>query len=119
MFSNRRDFLKNSSQGFGMLALSSLLARAGYASRQAHHVARAKHVIFCFMDGGPSHVDTFDYKPELARQEGKAIGQDNVSILSQSSAARVWFGSPWNFSRRGESGLWVSDLLPGIASIAI
>ena len=118
MLSSRREFLRQTSQGFGMLAFSSMLARSGHAAQQPHHAPRAKHVIFCFMDGGPSHVDTFDYKPQLKKQEGKAIGQENVSILSQSSAARVWFGSPWNFSQRGESGLWVSDLLPGIASIA-
>ena len=115
---SRRDFLKRTSHGFGMLAFSSMLARAGLAGQRPHHPARAKHVIFCFMDGGPSHVDTFDHKPELKKQQGKAIGKENVSILSQSSANRVWFGSPWEFSQRGESGLWVSDLLPGIASIA-
>ncbi|MEO2023393.1 MAG: DUF1501 domain-containing protein [Pirellulaceae bacterium] len=118
MLSSRREFLRQTSQGFGMLAFSSMLARSGHAAQQPHHAPCAKHVIFCFMDGGPSHVDTFDYKPQLKKQEGKAIGKENVSILSQSTASRVWFGSPWKFSQRGESGLWVSDLLPGIASIA-
>ena len=106
---SRRDFLKRTSHGFGMLAFSSMLARAGLAGQRPHHPARAKHVIFCFMDGGPSHVDTFDHKPELKKQQGKAIGKENVSILSQSSANRVWFGSPWDFSQRGESGWSVNN----------
>ena len=120
---NRRDFLKYTSNGFGMLALSSMLAEQTRSaqedgSQRGHHRPSAKQVIFCFMDGGPSHVDSFDYKPELARQQGKPIGEGAVSKLSQSSAGRVWFGSPWKFRQRGESGLWVSDLFPHLATIA-
>jgi hypothetical protein len=70
------------------------------------------------MDGGPSHVDTFDYKPTLQLEQGKAIGPTWVSKRSQSDAARVWLGSPWTFRQRGESGLWVSDLFPNIAAVA-
>ncbi len=70
------------------------------------------------MDGGPSHVDTFDPKPMLKTHEGKAIGDSAVSKLSQSNAGRVWLGSPWKFKQRGQSGLWVSDLLPHLAGIA-
>jgi len=70
------------------------------------------------MDGGPSHVDTLDPKPMLRVHEGKAIGAGAVSRRSQSSAGRVWLGSPWKFRQRGESGLWVSDLFPQIAGIA-
>ena len=84
----------------------------------AHHVPRAKNVIFCFMDGGPSHVDTFDYKPALKKHEGQKIGARWVSRKSQSDAARVWFGSPWKFRQRGESGLWVSELFPQLANVA-
>ena len=106
-----------------MLALASMLAEETAAARKdrpagPHHPPRAKNVIFCFMDGGPSHVDSFDYKPELARQQGKAIGEEGVSKLSQSTPGRVWFGSPWKFQQRGESGLWVSDLFPHLAEIA-
>src|SRR5262249_54061859 len=79
---------------------------------------KVKNVIFCFMDGGPSHVDTFDPKPELAKRQGQEIGQANINTRAQSRADRLWLGSPWEFRRRGESGLWVSDLLPHIASIA-
>ena len=121
--SSRRDFLKYTSNGFGMLALASMLSEETAAARKdrpagPHHPPRAKNVIFCFMDGGPSHVDSFDYKPELARQQGKAIGEEGVSKLSQSTPGRVWFGSPWKFQQRGESGLWVSDLFPHLAEIA-
>ena len=121
--SSRRDFLKYTSNGFGMLALASMLTEETAAARKdrpagPHHPPRAKNVIFCFMDGGPSHVDSFDYKPELARQQGKAIGEEGVSKLSQSTPGRVWFGSPWKFQQRGESGLWVSDLFPHLAEIA-
>lgn len=70
------------------------------------------------MDGGPSHVDTFDPKPALKEHEGKPIGESAVSKRSQSAASRVWLGNLWKFRQRGESGLWVSDLFPHIASIA-
>ncbi|MEC7566233.1 MAG: DUF1501 domain-containing protein, partial [Planctomycetota bacterium] len=110
--SDRRNFLKNASIGFGAMAFSSLASRDSQAAPLAHYAAKAKHVILCFMDGGPSHVDTFDPKPELTRQEGKPIGKENVSVLSQSTAARVWLGARWKFRNRGQSGLPVSDLLP-------
>ncbi|MBL8814730.1 MAG: DUF1501 domain-containing protein [Planctomyces sp.] len=116
---SRRDVLRSVSNGFGMLAFSAIADGVSASeSRAAVPKARAKNVILCFMDGGPSHVDTFDYKPELTRQQGKAIGDSQVSKLSQSSAGRVWFGSPWTFRKRSESGLWVSDLLPHTAKLA-
>lgn len=119
----RREFLRSTSSGFGLLALAGLMAERSYAgltpaNTRTHHNPCAKHVIFCFMDGGPSHVDTFDFKPALAEQQGKPIGENAVSKLSQSTANRLWFGSPWKFQQRGESGLWVSDLLPCLAGRA-
>jgi hypothetical protein len=75
-------------------------------------------MIFCFMDGGPSHVDTFDYKPMLKKHQGQPIGSRWVSKKSQSDANRVWFGCPWEFKQRGQSGLWVSELFPRIAEVA-
>lgn len=117
----RRALLQASSAGFGWLAFRGLAAEGKEARGEApapHFPPRAKHVIFCFMDGGPSHVDTFDYKPELAARQGEAIGDGAVSKLSQSAAHRVWLGSPWQFHQRGASGLWVSDLLPHIAQHA-
>ncbi|MDA1053635.1 MAG: DUF1501 domain-containing protein [Planctomycetota bacterium] len=116
----RREFLRRASSGFGMLAFAGLTAQRSAAAgdRQPHFAAQAKHVIFCFMDGGPSHVDTFDYKPMLAKHQGKQIGSEAVSKRSQSNASRVWLGSPWEFQQRGQSGLWVSDLLPHAADLA-
>src|SRR5688500_13328036 len=96
---SRREFLQTASTGFGWLALTGMLAdraSAGGETAPAPHFApRAKHVILCFMDGGPSHVDSFDYKPELANHQDQAIGEGAVSKLSQSAASRVWLGSPW------------------------
>ncbi len=112
----RRSLLQQTSLGFGWLALNGLLARQSAAA--THFPAKAKNIIFCFMDGGPSHVDTFDYKPMLKKHEGKPIGAGAVSKRSQSSAERVWLGSPWAFKQRGQSGLWVSDLFPSIAKVA-
>jgi hypothetical protein len=114
----RRDVLRSASCGFGMLALAGLLADEAKSATGSDRRARARSVIFCFMDGGPSHVDTFDPKPALAAHQGKAIGREAVSKKAQSGANRVWMGSPWRFERRGASGLWVSDLLPHIAACA-
>ncbi|MBP88839.1 MAG: sulfatase [Planctomycetaceae bacterium] len=116
----RREFLRSTSTGFGMLAFAGLTAERSYAglASQPHFAPKAKHVIFCFMDGGPSHVDTLDYKPMLTKREGTRIGDTAVSKLSQSNASRVWLGSPWKFRQRGQSGLWVSDLFPHAAELA-
>ena len=118
--STRRDFLREASSGFGMLAFAGLTAGGSSAAdgRQPHLPAKAKRVIFCFMDGGPSHVDTFDFKPMLAKHQGERIGNEAVSKRSQSNPSRVWLGSPWKFRQRGQSGLWVSDLLPRLAELA-
>jgi hypothetical protein len=115
---SRRGFLQQASAGFGWLALNGLTAQSATALPRTHFAPRAKNIIFCFMDGGPSHVDTFDPKPMLKKHEGKAIGEAAVSKRSQSSANRVWLGSPWEFKQRGESGLWVSDLFPQLAKVA-
>ncbi|MBM4004955.1 MAG: DUF1501 domain-containing protein [Planctomycetes bacterium] len=123
---SRRAFLQQASAGFGWLALQGLVG--GFAASPArgleggagspHFAARARSIIFCFMDGGPSHVDTLDPKPMLKQHEGREIGDKAVSKRSQSAANRVWFGSPWEFHQRGQSGLWVSELLPNIAGVA-
>jgi len=109
---SRRHVLAGASAGFGMLAARAM------AGVPVHSRPKAKNIIFCFMDGGPSHVDTFDPKPMLKKHEGKAIGASAVTKRSQSTASRVWMGSPWEFRQRGQSGLWVSDLLPHIARMA-
>lgn len=95
-----------------------MLAFRAMAGVPLHNRAKAKNIIFCFMDGGPSHVDTFDPKPMLKQHEGKPIGESAVTKRSQSNANRVWFGSPWEFKQRGQSGLWVSELFPHVAQVA-
>src|SRR3954454_7383096 len=116
----RRDFLCRSSMGFGWLAFAGLANQWAWAetrNKQPHFAARARRVIFLFMDGGVSHVDTFDPKPELAKRHGQpAIWK--ADRLSQSvGAGRMWLGSPWSFQRHGESGLWISDLFPHVARV--
>jgi hypothetical protein len=108
----RRDLLRHTACGFGYLAFAGLASQAyggaannPLASRLPHFPARAKRVIMLFMDGGPSHMDTFDYKPQLNREDGKK-GRRKAKL----------YGSPWKFRRYGESGLWASELFPELAS---
>jgi len=114
---SRRQLLQNASAGFGYLAfagLSSSIRAAGNADvnnplavKKPHFPARAKRVIFLCMSGGPSHVDSFDYKPQLAKDHGKS-GKYGGSLMK----------SPWTFRQRGRSGLWISDLFAGVAEHA-
>ncbi|MDQ3622699.1 MAG: DUF1501 domain-containing protein [Verrucomicrobiota bacterium] len=117
----RRGFLQQASAGFGWLAMNGLFARPAVAAPipAPHFTPRAKNIIFCFMDGGPSQVDTFDPKPMLKKHEGKPIGAGAADKLSQASSPnRVWFPSPWEFQQREQSGLWVSELFPHVAKVA-
>jgi hypothetical protein len=117
---SRRELLKVSSTGFGSLALAGLMAqeqaRAGVdplAVRQPHFKPRAKRVIFLFMHGGPSQVDTFDYKPLLKRDHGKPLPFARPKVVSGQTFNLLQ--SPWAFKQYGQSGAWVSDLFPEIA----
>ena len=121
----RRGLLKTASCGFGYLAFRGLCAEAsaraaGYKSplapRRPHFQARAKRVIFLFMQGGPSHVDTFDYKPELAKYDGKSPGEAAEGQNSQKG--RTLKQSPWKFNQHGESGLPISTLYPHLSAHA-
>ncbi len=120
---SRRQLLQTLSSGFGFLAFSSLAtwargqdAKPDHDSpsdrgnpllpRSPHFEARAKRVIFLCMRGGPSHVDTFDYKPQLAKLDGKS-GRFRGTLMK----------SPWEFHKQ-ESGLWISELLPKLASVS-
>src|SRR5262249_48170738 len=117
---SRRQMLRHAGAGFGALALTALLADESRAApaldplapRAPHFKARAKRVIFLFMPGGPSQVDTFDPKPELAKQHGKPSPK---LYLGQK---RNLLASPWKFRKYGQSGFEVSDLFPHIASCA-
>ena len=124
---SRRDMLRMSSAGFGSLALAGLLgeearAAAKVAPSQAtdplapkapHFEPRAKRVIFLFMHGGPSQVDTFDYKPLLQRDHGKPLPFERPKVVSSETFNLL--KSPWEFKQYGESGAWVSDLFPEFA----
>lgn len=117
---SRREFLQASHLGFGWLAFCQL-ADQSFAADNRHALsplkAKAKRVIFLFMDGGVSHVDTFDPKPELDKRDGQPA-KWRVDPRSQAvSANRKWLKSPWEFCQRGESGLWVSDLFPEVAEV--
>ena len=114
---SRREFLKNSSMGFGWLAFSQIAAQALAVPSQKMSRPQAKRVIFLFMDGGVSHVDTFDPKPELDKRHGQPA-KWRIDTRSQAvSANRKWLKSPWTFAQRGESGLWVSNLFPEVAEV--
>lgn len=122
----RRGFFDFATRGIGAAALLSLLARdgvvlaaplAGEASDPPpHHPAKARRVIHITAFGGVSQVDTFDYKPELARQHGKPLGGERPDVFfGQVGLLRQ---SDWEFKQRGESGLWISELFPELATMA-
>jgi hypothetical protein len=116
----RRQALKAAACGFGYLALADLASAAAadpLAAKPPHRTPRAKRVIFLFMQGGPSHVDTFDHKPRLATDDGKMLAFDDARTLAKTRQVithRV-MKSPWRFRRHGQSGLWVSELFPHLA----
>lgn len=103
-FLSRRHMLRHTLNGFGSLALSGLLNEQVLGNR-AHFPARAKRVILLFMQGGVSHLDTFDYKPRLNQDQGKVFGDGPAKVL----------GCPWEFQQHGESGQWISSLFPQVA----
>jgi hypothetical protein len=113
---SRRAMLKSAAAGFGYLAFASLSTWAAekekerespLAPKKTHFPARAKHVIFLCMEGAPSHVDTFDYKPKLPDLDGRPMpgARFGGKLLA----------SPWKFRQRGQSGLWISELFPELS----
>ena len=128
----RREMLCRCANGFGAVALAALLAEDGHAtggltSRRSpesssahgrHHTAAARNVIFLYMDGGPSQVDTFDHKPMLAKHHGKdPHSVFKVEPTQFNNVGRV-MASPWKFAQHGHSGLWISELFPHVAGLA-
>jgi hypothetical protein len=117
---SRRELLTRAANGFGAVALAALLAEDGRAAPDGrtpvrHHPAKAKSVIFLYMDGGPSQVDTFDHKPALAKYHGKDPKSVFTVEPTQFNNVGTVMQSPWKFARRGESGRWVSELFPEVA----
>jgi hypothetical protein len=114
---SRREWLRNSACGFGYLALAGMLpqqiaaASSKSETKSPHFAPKAKRVIFVFLQGSPSHLDTFDHKPKLKEDDGKPEFAD-------SGNPRKYLGSPWKFSQHGQSGQWISELHPHIAKHA-
>lgn len=116
----RREWLRGTACGFGWLALQGLAARSSSAAsdsplapRPTHHPARAKRVIFLFMQGGPSHVDTFDRKPLLDERDGQMQAFDDARVIANTgkrgSTQRI-MKPLWKFQQYGESARWASEL---------
>lgn len=133
MSMSRRELLFRTAFGVGGVALTHLLHREGLLAeapgrpgenlplntqaRQPHFAPKARAMISLFMHGGPSHVDLLDPKPELALHHGQDYaGQIQYSFVNR--ASRKLFGSPWKFSRRGQAGTEISELLPHLGDIA-
>lgn len=124
-YPSRRDFLRRAGNGFGLIALAGLLQQQGLlashgyrnplAPKPSHFPAKAKAVIWLFMNGGPSQVDTWDYKPELAKVDGKDLpGFDKHTGFFADQVGPL-MKSPFKFERHGQSGAWVSELFPHMA----
>lgn len=112
---SRRQFLQTTACGFGGLAMSAM-ANNPLAGKQPHHQPKAKRVIFLFMQGGVSHVDSYDYKPRLFKEDGKVIEvQDARAIAKTGKGAPQRVMKPlWDFAQHGESGRWASNLFPNV-----
>ncbi len=121
---SRRAMLASTANGFGWLAFSGLMSQAGLLAPPAgaaqpgiakplpHFAAKAKNVIFCFMDGGVSHVDSFDPKPKLDDLDGQAFTD---SKNPTANGKRQWLKSPWAFQQHGQCGMPVSSLFPHLS----
>jgi hypothetical protein len=108
----RRDFLRRSGMGLGMLGLADLHASDGALIQAPHFAPKAKRVIHFFLNGGPSHVDTFDPKPMLLKYDGKPV--PNTRLTERKTGAA--FPSPFKFHRYGQSGIEVSELFAKTAA---
>jgi hypothetical protein len=129
-FASRREFLARIGSGFGTLALGGLMQQEGrlaaavpqapaalnpLAPRQPHFPAKVKSVIWLFMNGGPSHVDTWDYKPELNQRDGQELkGFDKNTGFFTDQVGPI-MKSPFKWAQHGKSGTWVSEIFPGLA----
>lgn len=122
---SRRDFLRTAGCGFGSLALSALTGQplahaAGFGSTKIPHTrARAKNIIWLFMEGGPSHLDLFDPKPLLNKLAGQSLPDSfDKPVTAMGEASSPLLGSRRQWAQHGEGGLWISDWLPKHSKIA-
>ena len=129
----RREFFWQTGGAFTGLALTGLLGRDGFApmaqaaelaagknpmaAKPPMHPAKAKSVIFLFMYGGPSHIDTFDYKPKMVGMDGKTIAVKTFGRGGKKNEGRI-VEPRWKFKQYGKSGKWISDLFPNLATCA-
>src|SRR5262245_5611630 len=129
-YHSRREFLSRAGNGFGLVALAGLLDRQGMlatpasaadaprnplAPKPAHFAAKAKSVIWLFINGGPSHVDTWDYKPELERRDGQELPGFDRNTGFFTDQVGPLMKSPFRFRRHGQSGTHVSEIFPNLA----
>ena len=126
---SRRKFLHQFGMGVGGIALADLVGKEAAASTQEaalanlHHAAKAKRVIFLFQSGGPSQIDLLDRKPQLNELHGQQLpdsvrqGQ-RLTGMSGNQSSLPLVGSPFKFAQHGESGQWISELLPHTAKMA-
>ena len=131
----RRDWLRRMGAALGGVSASALSAGRARADSPAfetasqgliglpHHPPRAKRIIYLFMNGAPTHVDIFDYKPKLEAMHGKPVpesylGDKRFSTMTGDPKGKVLLAPVEPFRQRGESGAWVSDLMPHTAAIA-
>ncbi len=125
----RREFIWQTGGGFGAAALSSMLGQDGFfqesaasdsisvnplAAKPPHFAPKAKSVIFLFMYGGPSHIDTFDYKPTMNGMDGKTVEVKTFGRGGHRKGGRI-VEPRWKFQQHGECGKWVSSLFPNVA----
>src|SRR2546422_3699233 len=124
-YASRREFLRRAGSGFGMVALAGLLGKEKLfgqpapvnpmAPKPGHFSGKAKSVIWLFMNGGPSQVDTWDYKPELERRHNQDLaGFDRNTGFFRDQVGPI-MKSPFRFQRHGQCGAWVSELFPNMA----
>ena len=123
----RRRFLQQCGAGMGALALGSLLDDKLFAADSAgpilgkpHFAPKAKNIIYLFQSGGPSHLDLFDPKPELTKRDGQQVPEElvkNIRLAQIGKNAKL-LASPYKFAQHGKSGVWLSELLPRLGTIA-
>ena len=123
----RRRFLQQCGAGMGALALGSLFNDKLFAAESAgailgrpHFAPKAKNIIYLFQSGGPSHLDLFDPKPELTKRDGQQVPEElvkNIRLAQIGKDAKL-LASPYKFAQHGKSGVWLSELLPRLGTIA-
>src|SRR5947208_7223305 len=118
LYPSRRDFLRRTGSGAGLLALATLLRDTGHApGAVAPGSPKAKSVIWLFMNGGQSQVDTYDYKPALAKHHGKPLPKLDSKTGFFVNQVGGLMKSPFKFQQHGQSGTWLSELFPHLAEV--